>query len=508
MNLDEHGLIIRTDANSEIGIGHLMRCLALGQGWKDKKGAVTFLTSCQNQSLLKHLELEEFRIIPLEHIHPHAEDLKTTLNILSQHPNAWLALDGYHFDSNYQQQIKKAGHPLLVVDDMGHLKHYWADILVNQNIYAHQLNYSCQSDTRLLLGTQYTLLRREFLTWKTWHRKIPSMAKHILLTSGGADPHNLNSKLINALHDLSESHLQIRMIVGPENPQLKKLEETIKQLNLPIHLMSYDVNMPESMAWADVAISASGSTVWELAFMGVPTVVIVTAENQQPIAKELDTQNIFKNLGWANQLSSEEIAKTLKFIIQNASLRSKMSESARNLVDGMGSDRILSHCEIDILKKKFKLHLRPVTKQDARFLWEWANDPVIRETSFSSKPISWEEHIQWFEKNIKDPTCYYYLFVNEQNDVVGQTRFNIKNGEAEISVSISQKYRGRGYGAIIIQIGCSQLFNKVKKLNEILALIRPENINSIRAFQKSGFIFREKTTRKGQDAHLMTLHRV
>ena len=91
-------------------------------------------------------------------------------------------LDGYHFRPSYQLRVKDSGHPLLVIDDMAHLDHYYADVVLNQNIHAEQLDYSCEPYARMLLGSRYVLLRREFWPWREWQREIPQVAHKVLVT--------------------------------------------------------------------------------------------------------------------------------------------------------------------------------------------------------------------------------------------------------------------------------------------------------------------------------------
>ncbi len=166
-------LIFRADALTGTGSGHVMRCLALGQAWEDAGGSVVFVTACQNDGLLQRLKQAGFDVYQLIKPYPDPGDWEYTKDILAAYPNVWLVLDGYHFDETYQKQIKETRHRLLVIDDMAHLKHYYADIILNQNLHAKGLPYSREPYTRLLLGTKYVLLQREFL-----QRDVDRAAEH------------------------------------------------------------------------------------------------------------------------------------------------------------------------------------------------------------------------------------------------------------------------------------------------------------------------------------------
>jgi len=344
-------LLIRADANTQMGTGHLMRCLALAQGWQAQGGRVIFITACESDGLRQRLSDEGFQVIALEHPYPDPADWAMTSKVLAAHPGAWVALDGYHFDPAYQRQIREAGHPLLVIDDMAHLEHYYADVLLNQNIHAGRLDYSCEPYTRLLLGTRYALLRSEFLAWRGWQREIPEVARKVLVTLGGGDPDNQTLKVIRALQQVDVDGLEAVVVVGASNPHYQELEFAIRNsaASLPpqftIRLVRNVSNMPELMAWADVAVTAGGSTCWEISFMGLPNLVLILADNQRPVARGLQEKGAALSLGWWEQADEPKIAKWLGMLVRNATQRSKMARLGKNLVDGRGLDYLMIFLE-------------------------------------------------------------------------------------------------------------------------------------------------------------------
>ena len=334
-------LIIRADASTQIGTGHVMRCLALAQAWKDADGEAIFITACQNEGLLQRLREEGVELHVIPDSYPDPGDWDYTKGILASHPDAWVALDGYHFDEVYQQQVKEAGHRLLVIDDMAHLKHYYADIVLNQNFGADELHYSCEPYTRLLLGTRYVLLRREFLAWKDWQREIPEVARRVLVTLGGSDPENYTLEIIHALQEIDMTDLEVKVVIGASNPHANMLEAVAKQSRVPIRLIRDTQNMPELMAWADVAISGGGITCWELEFMGVPTLVIVWALNQEASARALREKGIALALTLEHIHDSAEMNRLVRELLGNKQERVAMSRMGRVSVDGQGAQRVL-----------------------------------------------------------------------------------------------------------------------------------------------------------------------
>jgi len=343
-------LLIRADSTPQIGTGHIMRCIALAQAWQDEGGKVVFLSHCESDALRERIIREGFDFVPIDHPHPHPSDLSQTLMQLqsflpspsSFSPSVpWLILDGYHFTPEYQRAIKDAGIRLLVIDDMNHLPYYHADIILNQNIHATELKYNCDPDTKLLLGPKYVLLRREFLKYKDFKREIPDKARKILVTMGGADPDNVTLKVIQALNLLGDPELEVKVVIGPSNPHIDSLREAVLHSPFSVLLLHGVDNMADLMAWADVAITAGGSTCWELAFCGLPILVIILAENQKNISIWMDKFGIAVNLGWFYNIKNEYIATVIKKVIQDKIVRYNMFEESRKLLDGKGQHNIV-----------------------------------------------------------------------------------------------------------------------------------------------------------------------
>jgi len=268
-------------------------------------------------------------------------------NICNPKDTPWLVLDGYHFGPDYQRAVREAGHRLLVIDDYNHLPHYHANILLNQNIGSETISYSYDSDTVGLFGPKYTLLRTEFLTQKKSVEERTGHPRNILVTLGGADPDNITLKVVRALLRMELEELKVNIVLGPSKPNTEVLEREIGEARksglIPMEAMRLlrQGNMPELMARADVAISAGGSTCWELCFLGKPFLVIIAAKNQRDIALGLDQGGVATCLGWHHELTEQQIHDHLESLINDTNLRREMSTSGQSLVDGKGRLRVL-----------------------------------------------------------------------------------------------------------------------------------------------------------------------
>lgn len=487
-------LIIRADASPWMGTGHLMRSLALAQAWQDQGGKVVFITACESSTLQQRLLNEGFQVVSLEKSHPDPCDWEYTSRILAEHPSSWVALDGYHFDSIYQRWIEQANHPFLVIDDMAHLDHYYASIVLNQNPYSKNLQYSSEPHTRLLLGTKYALLRREFWQWQGWQRPVPRVARKVLVTMGGSDPENVTLKVIQALQRLDINGIEARVIVGGSNPHYKILKSVVQSSQIPIHIAYNVADMASIMAWADVAISAGGGTLWELAFMRLPSLILTIAENQELIVAELDRTGAIVNLGWHGDISVMEISRRLHWLMWDVEARVKMTDLGRQLIDGIGPKRVISEMTgLPILC------VRQALPTDIEILYSWANDQTTRMMSFHSHTISWSEHQRWFEHMLRSPDTL--LMIGELDETHGKTPIGLVRIDSDrvVSISLDPKYRGRRLGVYLLREALNFYFQFFPPCH-LIAYIKPENQASLKMFTRVGFRLERLIEIEGQPA--------
>ena len=487
-------LIMRADAGDHIGAGHIMRCLALAHAWVSAGGEVVFWGRCENQALLERIGKAGFDFVSLDRLHPDQADLERLSGFLTAEGAEWLVLDGYHFDTAYQEAVLAAGCRLLVIDDNAHLPYYHADILLNQNIHAGTLQYNViDPDTTWLLGTQYALLRPEFLAYQDWQREIPALGHRVLVTLGGGDSENAALRVLEGFGQLNVRGLEAVVVLGAAGPALSDAVSNLESQGMVIRVEQDARNMPELMAWADVAISGGGSTCWELAFMGLPNIILVLAENQRLVAEGLQDSGISVNLGWYTDAAPSRVAWAMHRMLDSPGSRAERSKRGRDLVDGNGAGRVVQQMMVK------SLGLRPVKESDIRLVWEWANDPVARAVSFSARPIPWENHEKWFAIKLRDPNSLYYIVQDAVNTPVGQVRYQIVGEEAVVSVSLAPEQRGKGYGSHILKLSARRVFDETG-VKLVHAYIKPGNEASVRAFTKAGYVDHGKAEMMGNPA--------
>lgn len=327
-----------------MGTGHVMRCLALAQAWQDSGGTAVFAMVEPLPSLRERLFSEGMDVVPVEALPASGDDAGCVAELANQRAAAWVVVDGYHFDADYQRELKAAGLQILFLDDNGQAGPYAADVVLNQNANAHKNLYpDCEPYTRLLLGSRYVLLRREFEPWREWVREVPDFGRKILITMGGSDPDNITLKAIEALTKAGVEGLEATVVVGGCNPHLESLERRISAAGRFIRLCRNATDIPELMAWADVALAAAGGSLWELLFMGCPVLSYARNVVQGGIVAELGWQGVVQDLGHPESFDPASLGAAIAELARSRERRRRMSELGRDRVDGRGAGRI---CEL------------------------------------------------------------------------------------------------------------------------------------------------------------------
>ena len=369
---------------------------------------------------------------------------------------------------------------------------YAADALLNQNSDATAYQYDINDDTQLLLGTRYTLLRREFRSTPAPEKEQPAQANNILITMGGADPDNVTGTIVDALSQLDDTSLHIKIICGAANPHLPKLEAALDQLSCTTELLINVTDMPEVMAWADLAISAAGSTCWELCYFGVPLIAVQIADNQKGICSELE------RIGAAVCLNSEapleNISTILTSIREDVEKRTTMAAAGKQCIDGRGALRVTDHLYCSDLK------LRPATMDDCSLLLNWRNHPKVREQSFTTAALDSSDHNKWYQTKMADAACHIFIAEDASGKPVGQFRFDIEGNAAYISLSTDPDMTGRGIGTAMTRRACAWLRETHIGIISV-ALVKMDNPGSAIMFEKAGFTLIETTHDEDNEFH-------
>jgi UDP-2,4-diacetamido-2,4,6-trideoxy-beta-L-altropyranose hydrolase len=326
-------LYLRADASPEMGTGHFMRCLALADAWAAAGGEAIFICAELPAPLGDLAVAGKHQIRKLAAAHPSPSDAALTAAVVTQAPG-WLVLDGYHFDSGYQWGLKGAGVRLAVIDDFCHCEGYHCEVLINYSLDADRFRYP--SDIKLLVGPQYALLRSQFNAWGDWQRQIPREARNILVTFGGGRTAALAQDVAWALPQWLQKPSEVHLLTGKVDTAVSLPAGT----NIAFHVDERIEDIAARMVWADLAITAGGTTCYELAAMGVPAVIVAVAENQRNNAAAFTAAGAAVCVGEALEGLPQGLGRVVAELAANQDIRRAMSRAGRALVDGKGSERV------------------------------------------------------------------------------------------------------------------------------------------------------------------------
>lgn len=350
-------IAIRVDASTQMGTGHIVRCLTIADNLQKYSVRVIFICRILPGDWLSVLKERGFETISLssdvnrEEAWNSDRDAKLTVENLHQRqlfPN-WLIIDHYQIGQDWEIYLRPNVEKIMVIDDLANRLHD-CNLLLDQNIYPgwmHRHNGLLPHHCQQLLGLKYLILRDEFRQYK-FDRNTDIQCGHlkILLTFGGSDPSNLTEKVLLALDKIYRSNsngkqeIIIHVLLGKSYAVKTRLNEVIQSLPFETEVFTSVIRMIEHFEWADCAISASGLTTYELAYVGLPSLIIAAIGAQIEFAEELSRLGIHRYAGFCDNLTIEQLISQIKDFLLNLSHAERIRCS---LIDGYGTDRILSH---------------------------------------------------------------------------------------------------------------------------------------------------------------------
>ena len=319
-------------------------CSVLRWGRRSAGGRIVFITTATNQWLRQRLCEEGFEIRALTRPYPAVDDWQagdTQHGRDPTQPLGWCSTATTSISSINDEERK----PVLswqFIDNIAALPHYCADVLINQNVYAEDLAYSCEPYTRQLVGVRYAMLREEFAAYREVGRAVGAQARRILIMMGRSDPQNATVKVLAALQDAQVPALKVRVLVGAANLQLKEIRATASRLCFPAELVVATTRVAEHLAWAEVAIAAAGTSAIESRVPGRAKLLMVAAQDQAPVAAKLEALGAARNLGWVSRITATQIRSELWDLLDAPQIRAAMAEQGRHQVDGQGAARVVA----------------------------------------------------------------------------------------------------------------------------------------------------------------------
>jgi UDP-2,4-diacetamido-2,4,6-trideoxy-beta-L-altropyranose hydrolase len=313
-------LVLRVDSSEQIGYGHAVRCLALAQAWRDQGGSASVVCTCLPPAVRKEFIKEQVQIIDL----PKAETA-TALMLEAFESAEWVVFDSYDLPGATRDLARSRASCVGMIDDFSRsARPVDVDLLIDQNLGAVDTTYASDRIGSLVLGPEFALLRRCFGPPEQLRRSVDTKGLNILVSLGGSRRPEIAKAIVQTIRVLTDLGHQVTA-VGPDfGPSETKFNQ-----------------LPQLLPDFDLAISAAGSTVWELLWAGVPLVVIPIAENQIPIASHLADVGAAELLPSTMANFNTTLQETAIALINNPKERIQMTARSRDLVDGLGAQRVV-----------------------------------------------------------------------------------------------------------------------------------------------------------------------
>jgi len=491
-------IVFRVDASLKIGAGHVMRCLTLANALKQQGAEVEFICREHEGNLIERIEQQDFQVYKLpqnteiiteidgserEKLYgtqwlgsTQQQDAEHCKPILEKIQPDWLIVDHYAIDQTWQALLKENYKKIMVIDDLAN-RQYHCDILLDQTYGRKEEDYLglVPKNCQMLLGPRYAILRPEFAEWRDYSlkRRANPELKKLLITMGGVDPDNMTGQVLEVLKscDLPEG-LEITVVMGETAPNIDVVEKKAKKIPYATQVKTNVNNMAELMANADLAIGAAGATTWERCCLGLPSILVVAAENQIKVFEELDSINAIESIWNIKDLLTE---------IEGIMLKSnKLSLISSSLTDGEGVYKAAENIYSSNSEKK-SLLLKPVSEIDRDFIYGLQTKQIRKYFRNRTVP-SLNDHINWYKKMLKSHSSQVFILMMEENKV-GMLRVdNILNQVVEVSIIISSSFSGQGLAKKALS-----LIEKILLFKTLKAVIHRENIASKKVFKSFGF---------------------
>lgn len=490
-----HHIAFRTDATSQIGTGHFMRCLTLADGLKQRGARIRFVSRELPMHLRDLLAAKGMEFMSLDdnanssptddlaHAHwlgtSQAQDAQDTIQALSGQLWDWLIVDHYALDARWERALRQTARQIMAIDDIADRQHD-CDVLLDQNFYEDmQTRYTGKvpSYCELLLGPRYALLRDEFRLLREQVKPRGESVKRVLVFFGGADADNYTGLAIEALSGMAIPSLQVDVVIGALHPCHEPIKAACAQNGFICHVQTD--KMAELMAAADLAIGAGGSATWERCCLGLPALSLCVAANQQQQIANAAQEGLLYAPVFGMDLAAAIKNHTVA-LFENPCLRRFISGRAMQAVDGRGVLRIIGNLGCS------GIVIRQANEADSPKLFEWRNHPSIRWVSRNADLITWENHQKWFATVMASQDKL--LLIGQTGEMpVGVVRFDRQGDCNEVSIYLVPDGNSSGQGRNLLLAAEQWLKASQPEIKSIRAVVLGGNEPSQRLFSGSNY---------------------
>lgn len=310
-------IVLRADGNQEIGLGHLMRIKTLYDGLKlfNLNVNIVAVKNPYSEEVFKNLVDVIF--------------LNESDKGLEKWPKSHLYIvDLYEYRDDFYERLKFSANNILILDDTEETLPKYIDGVINHNIYANANRYF--GKLFKFCGPEYFLLRAEVRKFARTYNK----GENVLVCMGGSDPEKQTAKMVQYLRKATNRTIDV--VVAEKTREVQKLRKSYDGIN--VH--ERPNNIVEIMAKSKYALTGAGTMAYELAYLGIPTFLVVLAENQEKIAETFADQNIGINLGHYREIKESKIIENVQEFEHQINQLEKMAKNGQGIIDGQGPERL------------------------------------------------------------------------------------------------------------------------------------------------------------------------
>ncbi len=480
-------VVIRADADSGIGLGHVARCLSLAEALTAFGCRVILVSASVLPDVLlsKAKGVAECRVI----IEQEDESRAFVDTIGSEIPD-WVVVDSYSIDARWHSVIRRTfGCRLVVIDDLAD-RPLAADMVVDQNFSPDcRAKYRgiVKPGTRILSGPKYALISSGYAA--VTPREPSAMVRSIGIFLGGTDPLGLSGELLRICRTEVGFDGDIELVSTSANADLDRLRRACEgPLNAKL-----SIDLPDLIDFYqrhDVYIGAGGGSTWERCRCGVPALVVGVADNQRVVLDALGSLGAAMCVYWWGASALAAISGGLRRMLTDHQLRKIMGAASVELVDGNGALRIA------VAMMTSSLTVRSATIDDAQMMYRWRNHPSVRRVSRNSMPMAFDSHLRWLKSALQSESRYVMIAeVNGRS--VGVIRYDhISDNNLEVSLYCDPRLTCIGIGSAMLAAGEAEMVGRLGAEVTIAAFVLPGNKSSERMFERAGFMERDGIWRK------------
>ena len=467
--------LFRCDGGTAIGAGHIMRCRAFADQLDTMGWNTQFAISASSSSKLLGERYKSALVLP------DSAGPRTIQSQLGKECNL-LVIDHYGLNADFEKRCRAWANKICVFDDLAETTHD-CDLLVNSTpgqsprMFKDKVPDQCEC----LLGPAFAPLRPEFFRTRIEQKRSadPNSPAKLLISLGTTDPANMIGRALRGIRSAAYN-IEVTVVLSSVAPHKAEISEQLQQIRGTLKIDCKD--MAWEVANSDIVLGAGGISAWERCCLSTPTLMIILADNQRPNADALEAAGAVKLID--PDLIEQDIANTLKGLLEDTDSLTQMARTATRLCDGLGTSRLAQAISVTPTAKDGKLvKLRPTCIDDAAIMLEWQRHPQTRRYARNPAIPSEKEHMAWIASKLADRRCVFNT-ITHGSAPAGILRFDYDDSTNgfEVSILVSPHLKGLGIAGTALRLGQQLLAGW-----DLYAFIAAENSISQRLFRGNGF---------------------